>query len=133
MNSSFSETIRVRKGEELNKETLQNFLQENIADLPSGDFEIEQFSAGASNLTYLLRIGEWEAVLRRPPYGPVAQKAHDMGREFTILSSLHPLYLTAPKPYLFFNDHSIVGSSFFIMERRKGIVLDTEFFGRHNI
>lgn len=71
---SFRDTIKVRKGEELNKEPLQKFIQENITEAPIGDLEIEQFSVGHSNLTYLLRIGEWEAVLRRPPHGPVAKK-----------------------------------------------------------
>ncbi|MFF2588874.1 phosphotransferase family protein [Peribacillus butanolivorans] len=127
MNVSFRDTIAVRKGEELNEEILQKFIRENIVEAPIGDLEIEQFGAGHSNLTYLLRIGEWEAVLRRPPHGPVAKKAHDMEREYTILSNLHPLFPTAPKPYIFSNDHSFVGSPFFIMERRKGILLDKEF------
>jgi aminoglycoside phosphotransferase (APT) family kinase protein len=127
MSVSFRDTIKVRKGEELNKEILQKFIRENISEAPIGDLKIEQFSAGHSNLTYLLRIGEWEAVLRRPPHGPVAKKAHDMGREYTILSNLHPLFPTAPRPYIFSDDTSIVGSPFFIMERRKGIVLDKEF------
>src|SRR5699024_12363753 len=73
------------------------------------------------------KIGDWEGVLRRPPLGPVAPKAHDMEREYTILKHLHPVYSTAPKPYVYSNDESIVGSEFFIMERRKGIILDTNF------
>jgi aminoglycoside phosphotransferase (APT) family kinase protein len=74
-----------------------------------------------------LRMGDWEAVLRRPPLGPVAPKAHDMEREFKILSKLHPIYTVAPKPLLFSNDIEVVGSPFFIMERKNGIVIDTEF------
>lgn len=127
MKSSFSDTINVREGEELHKEILLKFVRENIADVPDGPLEIEQFGAGLSNLTYLLRVGSWEAVLRRPPLGPVAPKAHDMQREYTILSDLHPLYPTAPKPYTFSTDEQIVGSPFFIMERRKGIVIDSKF------
>lgn len=127
MNYEHKDTISVRKGEELDNEKLSAFLSEHVPEAPEGDLEIEQFGAGHSNLTYLLRIGEWEAVLRRPPHGPVAPKAHDMHREYTILTNLHPLYPTAPKPYIFSDDHSIVGSPFFIMERRKGLVLDTEF------
>src|SRR5699024_8372854 len=121
------DTIQVRKGEELNRERLQQFLRENVSDAPEGKIEIEQFGAGHSNLTYLLRIGEWEAVLRRPPLGPVAPKAHDMQREYTILTNLHPVYQAAPKPYIFSDDDSVVGSPFFIMERRTGVFLDTEF------
>lgn len=124
---SYHDTISVRKGEELDKETLTKFLKENLPFIPDGPLEIEQFGAGHSNLTYLLRIGNWEAVLRRPPHGPVAPKAHDMHREYRILTSLHPYYPTAPKPYIFSDDESIIGSPFFIMERRNGVVVDTEF------
>lgn len=121
------DTIPVRVGEELNKEKLIQFLHANLRDLPKGELNIRQFGAGHSNLTYALELGGWEAVLRRPPLGPVAPKAHDMEREFNILSSLHPVFPVAPKPLIFSNDVSIIGCPFFIMERRKGIVLDTEF------
>src|SRR5699024_5284340 len=70
--------------------------------------------------------GDGEAVLRRPPLGPVAPKAHDMKREYTILKHLHPDYSTAPKPYIFSDDASIVGSPFLFMERRKGVFHDTD-------
>lgn len=127
MKSSYNDTINVRQGEELNEAIVSKFIRENLPNIPSGNLEIEQFGAGHSNLTYLLKIGTWEAVLRRPPHGPVAPKAHDMKREYQILSNLHPLYSTAPKPYIYSDDKSIIGSSFFVMERRKGIVIDTEF------
>ncbi|UJL45543.1 phosphotransferase family protein [Virgibacillus sp. NKC19-16] len=127
MKSSYSDTISVREGEDLNKEVLLQFIRANIEDIPNETLDIEQFGAGHSNLTYLLKVGRWEAVLRRPPLGPVAPKAHDMGRESRILSSLHPLYPIAPKPFIFSEDESIVGSPFFIMERRKGIVVDSTF------
>ncbi|WP_088072271.1 phosphotransferase family protein [Gottfriedia luciferensis] len=121
------ETIQVRKGEELNVRALHHFLQEKIDDLPSGELSIRQFSAGHSNLTYLLKIKDWEVVLRRPPLGPVAPKAHDMKREFRILSEIQPHFSAAPKPILFSEDESIVGSSFFVMERKNGEVFDSSF------
>src|SRR5699024_5938110 len=68
-----------------------------------------------------------EGVLRRPPHGPVAANAHNMEREYQFLEYIHEFYPVAPKPFIFSNDESIVGSPFFIMERRNGIVLDTEF------
>ncbi|MFZ3577111.1 phosphotransferase family protein [Virgibacillus sp. DJP39] len=126
MSASYNDTIDVRNGEELNNETVRSFLQKNLKGIPDGQLEIKQFGTGHSNLTYSLKIDSWEAVLRRPPLGPVAPKAHDMEREFKILSSLNPIYKTAPKPYLFSDDKRIVGSPFFVMERRKGIVLDTK-------
>ena len=52
--------------------------------------EVAQFPGGHSNLTYLVRFGDAELVLRRPPFGPVPPTAHDMAREFRWLSALHP-------------------------------------------
>lgn len=124
-----SETQKVREGEELNSKNLLKYLQENIEGLPNEMIEINQFSAGHSNLTYCLKIGSWEAVLRRPPLGPVAPKAHDMEREHLILSELNPLYPLAPKPYKYCGDPSIIGAPFILMERKRGIVLDTHFPG----
>ncbi|MDN7246726.1 phosphotransferase family protein [Planococcus shenhongbingii] len=121
------DTIPVRSGEELNSVLLQQFLEEHIKGLPDGELKIRQFGAGHSNLTYALSINGWQAVLRRPPLGPVAPKAHDVEREFKILSALNPVFPAAPKPYVFSQDSAIVGSPFFIMERRYGLVIDTEF------
>ncbi|WP_280770450.1 phosphotransferase family protein [Salipaludibacillus daqingensis] len=121
------DTIPVRKGEELDTTKLERFVRDYISGLPENKMTVEQFSSGASNLTYELTIGSWQGVLRRPPHGPVAPKAHDMKREYTILRELHPVFPIAPKPFVYSDDDSIVGSPFFIMERREGIVLDTEF------
>ncbi|KAB2338583.1 phosphotransferase family protein [Cytobacillus depressus] len=122
----FSDTIPVRKGEELDLQTIESFLRKHIKDLPNDSLHVKQFSAGKSNLTYQLQIGTWEAVLRRPPLGPVAPKAHGMQREFTILKEIHPHFPVAPKPYVF-ADENIIGRPFYIMERKRGIVLDTKF------
>ncbi|MFD9624548.1 phosphotransferase family protein [Peribacillus muralis] len=121
------DTIPVRPGEELEISVLENFLRNNVSDLPNEPLNLQQFSTGYSNLTYQLKIGEWEAVLRRPPLGPVAPKAHDMKREHHILSSIHPYFQAAPEPILFSDDESIVGAPFFLMERKHGLVIDGEF------
>ncbi|MFE4140318.1 phosphotransferase family protein [Peribacillus sp. YIM B13472] len=121
------DTIPVRPGEELNIGALEDFLRKNVLDLPNEPLELQQFPMGYSNLTYQLKIGEWEAVLRRPPLGPVAPKAHDMKREHHILSSINPYFQAAPEPILFSDDESIAGAPFFLMERKHGIVIDTEF------
>lgn len=127
MTGPTNDTIAVRAGEELDNAKLHAFLKKVIEGLPEGDLEIRQFGAGHSNLTYALTIDDWEAVLRRPPLGPVAPKAHDMEREFMILSALHSVFGAAPRPFVFSHDLEIVGSPFFVMERRHGVVLDTEF------
>ncbi|MCT6818716.1 MAG: phosphotransferase, partial [Lysinibacillus fusiformis] len=121
------DTMQVRASERLDVDKLRAFLESHFSELPQGQLEISQFSAGHSNLTYCLKIADFEVVLRRPPLGPVAKKAHDMKREFTILSALHPFLPVVPKPYVYVEDRDIIGSDFFLMERKKGIVLDTFF------
>src|SRR5690625_6768968 len=93
MGTSYSDTIHVRKGEELNKEGLFQFIRNNI-EVPDGALEIEQFGAGQSNLTYLLKIGAWEAVLRRSPLGPVALIDHYMIQEYMNFSCIYIIYIT---------------------------------------
>lgn len=121
-----SDTISIRKGEEIDRKTIEQFIRRQLPNIPNEPLLIEQFSAGRSNLTYQLKIGDWEAVLRRPPLGPVAPKAHDMEREYNIIKEIHPYFSAAPEPYLF-ADESIIGSPFFLMERKHGVLLDTEF------
>ncbi|MEJ7843081.1 MAG: phosphotransferase family protein [Rubrobacter sp.] len=122
-----SETIGVREGEGFDEESVENVLREKIDGLPEGKLEVGQFPSGASNLTYLLKIGAWEGVLRRPPLGPIPPKAHDMGRESGILSKLNAAFPLAPKPYFFTDDESVIGAPFYVMEKRTGVVLDDSF------
>ena len=82
--------------------------------------EVKQFRSGASNLTYLLKYPDRELVLRRPPIGTKAVSAHDMKREFLIQSRLKPVYDLVPKVIALCEDHSIIGSDFYVMERIKG-------------
>ena len=118
-----SETMKVREGEGFDAGVVEGVLRERIDGLPEGELEVEQFPYGASNLTYLLKIGAWEAVLRRPPQGLIPPRAHDMGRESGILSKLNAAYPLAPKPYFFVDDEGIIGAPFYVMEKRTGVVL----------
>src|SRR4051812_6124744 len=111
-----------RKGEELDSARLSSYLREHLPEF-EGTLTIEQFPAGFSNLTYLLRIGEKELVLRRPPIGARVKTAHDMSREYRILSHLYPVYQKVPRPLLFCEDEAIIGAPFYLMERIKGIIL----------
>jgi aminoglycoside phosphotransferase (APT) family kinase protein len=112
----------VRKGEELPNDRLFDYLRAHLSDL-QGPLTIEQFPAGFSNLTYLLRAGNRELVLRRPPVGAKIKSAHDMSREYRILSSLYPVYKKVPRPVLFCDDEEIVGAPFYVMARVNGIIL----------
>ena len=124
-----AETISVREGEGFDLAAVERRLREQLDDLPEGELEVRQFPSGASNLTYLLVIGDWEGVLRRPPSGPVPPRAHDMGREFRLLTRLHETYPLAPRPHVFCEDESLIGAPFYVMERRRGVVVDDEFPG----
>ena len=94
----------------------------NEVELP----EVKQFRSGASNLTYLLEYPDRELVLRRPPIGTKAVSAHDMKREFLIQSRLKPVYNLVPKVIALCEDHSIIGSDFYVMERIKGDIFRRE-------
>ena len=113
---------KVRQGEELDLGAVEQFLKDSIPGL-SGDLLVEQFPSGYSNLTYLIKIGDAELVLRRPPFGRKAKTAHDMGREYRILNALNPAFPYCPKPLAYTEDESIMGCPFYVMERIRGIIL----------
>jgi aminoglycoside phosphotransferase (APT) family kinase protein len=118
------EVAEVRPGEELDWVALEAHLHEHLAGLPS-PMEVLQFPNGSANLTYLLRFGATELVLRRPPFGRVAPGAHDMRREHRVLSRLWRVFDRAPRAFLFCDDHAVIGSDFVVMERRTGEVVRT--------
>ncbi len=114
----------VRTSEALDWQQLRDYLQRHLPDLVAGQaMEVAQFHGGHANLTYLLRFGLTELVLRRPPFGKIAPGAHDMAREYRVLSRLHPHFPRAPKVYHYCEDSSVIGATFVIMERRSGVVV----------
>jgi len=122
----------VRAGEQLEWTRLVAWLRERLAGaaIPgielARDPDIAQFPGGHSNLTYLIRFGDVEIVIRRPPLGPVAPTAHDMAREFRWLSAMHRVFPLAPRPYALCEDSSVIGAVFYAMERRRGLVVRAE-------
>jgi aminoglycoside phosphotransferase (APT) family kinase protein len=92
----------------------------------SRPMEVTQFPGGHSNLTYHVRFGPTELVVRRPPFGPVAPTAHDMAREFRWLAAVNPVYPLAPRVHVLCDDPGVIGSIFYVMERRHGIVVRHE-------
>jgi len=119
----------VRAGEELDWVRLEAWLRDHRpgAQLPHLDdrerMQVAQFPGGHSNLTYQLRFGTTELVIRRPPFGPVPPTAHDMAREYRWLSAIHPVFPLAPRVYALCEDPSVIGSVFYVMERRHGLVV----------
>jgi len=116
------QTSAVRPGEELDLAKLGPFLRSHFP-AEAGTLAVRQFPSGHSNLTYSLQLGAREFVLRRPPFGSKVKTAHDMGREFRVLSKLHPAYSPAPEVLLYCDDDSILGAPFYVMDPIRGIIL----------
>ena len=119
------ELAPIRSGEELDWQRVERHLRDHLpAELElGGGFEVLQFPNGAANLTYCIRFGAVELVLRRPPFGQLAPGAHDMKREYRVLSRLWRYFDRAPRAFLFCDDPSVAGADFFVMERREGEVM----------
>jgi aminoglycoside phosphotransferase (APT) family kinase protein len=116
------EVAPVRSGEEQDWKRAADWIRARMPELPE-PLEVLQFPGGHANLTYLLRFGPRELVLRRPPFGPVGPGAHDMVREHKVLSRLWAHFPPAPRANLLCEDESVIGARFFVMERRQGVVL----------
>jgi aminoglycoside phosphotransferase (APT) family kinase protein len=125
---SRDDTRPVRAGEQLEWPRLEAWLREHLAAsglrLDTGEpMQVAQFPGGHSNLTYQVRVGALELVVRRPPFGPVPPTAHDMAREYRWLTAIHPVFPRAPRVYALCEDPAVIGSVFYVMERRHGIVV----------
>jgi aminoglycoside phosphotransferase (APT) family kinase protein len=115
------EVAPVRPGEELPWDTLAAYVSSHLGLDP--EMTVLQFPNGSANLTYLLTFDQGRFVLRRPPFGAIAPGAHDMRREFRVLSRLWSHYDRAPRAYLFCDDHDVIGSDFVVSEYRSGEVI----------
>lgn len=120
-----AELIDPRPGEELDTSRLEPYLRQHLPRT-AGALSFRQFGGGHANLTYLVRFGEDEYVLRRPPLGPIAPSAHDMKREHRVLATLPDIFPLAPRSYLYCDDATIIGAEFHVMERRRGIVIRSD-------
>lgn len=122
MSEAVDGATAVREGEALDPERLAAWLRGRIPAAP-GALQVSQFPLGHSNLTYLVTLGRDEYVLRRPPFGNAVRTAHDMSREFRVLQALAPVFPEAPAPFCYCDDASILGAPFYLMERRRGVIL----------
>lgn len=105
------------------EEALRRYLIDKVG-IHTDTLQIKKFSGGYSNLTYLLTINDKKKlVLRRPPVGANVKSGHDMGREFRILSTLHPAGLQVPAPIHYCNAPGVIGDDFYIMEYVQGTIL----------
>lgn len=116
----------VRTGEELDINVLREYLSP-ILGLPLNNLEVTQFPGGFSNLTYLLTAGDNRWVLRRPPFGSKVKSAHDMGREYRMMTALENVYSYAPSPVHFCEDHALLGCDFYLMSCIEGVVIRKDY------
>jgi aminoglycoside phosphotransferase (APT) family kinase protein len=116
----------VREGEALDAAKVEAYLTRAVPGL-SGPVAVRQFPSGYSNLTYLVTVGTRELVVRRPPIGRKAKTAHDMAREFRMLTALRPVFPYVPRALAYCDDESVIGGPFYVMDRVPGIIPRRDF------
>src|ERR1700688_3858414 len=122
MSDFLDHPANIRQGEELNLTKLDPYLREHFPD-EGGALHVRQYPSGHSNLTYSLQLGAKELVLRRPPFGSKVKSAHDMSREFRVLSKLHAVYRPAPEVLLYCGDEAVLSAPFYLMQPIHGVIL----------
>lgn len=122
LHNCMDEPRKIRAGEEIENGKVLQFLSDSLPDI-SGEIMIEQFPSGFSNLTYSVKVGSRELILRRPPFGKKAKSAHDMAREFQVLQALKTVFPYSPHPLVYCDDETVMGAPFYVMERIRGIIL----------
>lgn len=105
----------------VDERALAAYLRERLSW--DGELRVERHQAGHSNETFFVTLGERRYVLRRPPRGAFLPTAHDVGREYRVLSALSETPVRVPRPVLMCDDPEVIGAPFYLMERIDGIVL----------
>ena len=110
-------------------ERLVPWFRANVA--PVDDLSAEVIGHGRSNITYRVRADGQEWVLRRPPLSHVQPTAHDMKREFRVISALADSEVPVPRTFALCEDTSVNDAPFYVMQYVEGMVpLDAPEFGR---
>ena len=130
--AQIDEPVDVRKGEELDTEKVAVYLKDTIPGL-AGEMIVNQFPSGFSNLTYSVKVGEREMILRRPPFGKKPKSGHDMLREYRILKALKPVFRYCPEPLVYTEDPAVMGCPFYVMERIHGLIIRKKLPAGHDL
>lgn len=102
---------------------LTDYLQAHRPDLAVGPLTADLIAGGRSNLTYFINSDDSTFVLRRPPLGHVLDTAHDMSREYRVISALTGTDVPVAEPLLFCDDTEVIGAPFYLMAKVDGVVL----------
>lgn len=93
-------------------------LPDYAAELPIQS--IKRIGLGQSNLTYHVTLQHQTFILRRPPTGPLPPSAHDVLREYRVLSALQHSNVPVPRPIAVCTDSLVLGAPFYLMEALPG-------------
>jgi aminoglycoside phosphotransferase (APT) family kinase protein len=119
------ETTEVRVNHRFDEASLEKYLAEKLPEF-RGPLEVAQFAAGQSNPTFMLRAGDARYVMRKKPAGQLLQSAHQVEREYRILTALADTDVPVPRTRLMCNESSVIGTPFFVMDYVEGrIFIDT--------
>lgn len=104
-------------------ERVAEFFRRNVPGADEGPLHFELLSGGRSNLTYKVRCGDHVWVLRRPPLGHVLPTAHDMVREYRVLTALNGTDVPAPRTIALCEDPSVNEYPFYVMTYVEGVII----------
>ena len=105
----------------VDEDALATFLEDKIGE--ADDYDVERHQEGHSNETLFVTWGDRDLVLRRPPPGETADTAHDVIREYEVMNAVAETDVPVPNLVLACEDHDVIGSDFYLMDRLKGDVL----------
>src|ERR1035441_6113735 len=106
----------------LDLRALASFLESRSVSV-AGDLRAEVIAGGRSNLTYSVSDGAHHWVVRRPPLAHVLPTAHDMAREWRVISALQDTEIPVPGAVMLCEDASVIGASFYVMDFVDGHVI----------
>ena len=110
----------------VDEEKLAAYLEDQLGPVADDEYEVERHQEGHSNETLFVTWGDQELVIRRPPPGETAENAHDVLREYKVVHALQDSEVAVPTTVAACDDHDIIGSDFYVMERTDGDVIRTE-------
>lgn len=105
-------------------DALTGWLDANRPGLRSGPLDGQVIAGGKSNLTYRITDGTHTWALRRPPLAHVLPTAHDMVREYRVISALAPTRVPVADAIALCEDADVLGAPFYVMSFVDGVVLD---------
>lgn len=118
--------IEVRPSHRFDKEKLSRYMETHVEGF-SGALDITQFEGGQSNPTYFLSTPDQKYVLRRKPPGQLIPSAHQVDREYRVITALRATGVPVPRTFALCEDEAVIGTPFFIMEYMPGRIFADPF------